>query len=89
MNALEIRLHRVCAELARSSEQLDFIPGEVCQPTKSGRISDRPSEQAICRMVLSSQSGRCSCVAQHPEQALEHVADALNLRADKSTKFRS
>ena len=40
IDALKMRLHRVSAEIARSAEELEFIPGEAANSFESRKISD-------------------------------------------------
>ena len=92
VDALKMRLHRVSAELARSSEELHFIPGEAANSLNLARYQISQVSRAITVHMQDGAklaTGKVFLLRSILSRLLKHEADALKLYAEKGMTFRS
>lgn len=92
VDALKMRLHRVSAELARSSEELRFIPGEAANSLNLARYQITQVSKAINGHMQDGPqlaTGKVFLLRGILSRLLKHEENALNLYAERGMKFRS
>ena len=92
VDALKMRMHRVSAELARSSEELRFIPGEAANSLNLARYQISQVSKAITVHMQDGAklaTGKVFLLRSILSRLLKHQSDALKIYAEKKMNFRS